>query len=60
MNEVEKIENDFEALRKRIGMSKKTSESTIRVLCQLGKMPRIEVLKTLLGIYERDENDCKK
>ena len=55
MSEVEKIENDFEALRKRIGMSKKTSESTIRVLCQLGKMPRIEVLKTLLGIYERDE-----
>ena len=59
MNESEKIENEFEALRKRIGMPKSTSESTIRVLCQLGKMPRIEVLKTLLGIYEKEDSNDK-
>ena len=59
MNEIEKIEKDYDALRKRIGMPKKTSESTIRVLCQLGKMSRIDVLKTLLGIYEREDEDDK-
>lgn len=59
MNENEEIEKKYDELRKRIGMPKRTSESTIRVLCQLGRMPRIEVLKHLLGVYERKDEDVK-
>lgn len=59
MQENEEIEKKYDELRKRIGMPKRTSEATIRVLCQLGRMPRIEVLKHLLGAYERDDENDK-
>ena len=55
----EEIENKYEEVRKKIGMPKKTSDSTVRILGQLAKMPKIEVKKLIIKMYEGDEKDDK-
>ena len=51
----EEVEKKYEEVRIKIGMPKRTSDSTVRILGQLAKMPRIEVKKLIIKMYEGDE-----
>ena len=59
MTEEEKIEQRYEQIRKKIGMSKSVSDTTVYYLGQATKMPRIEVKKLIIKMYEGDEKGDK-
>ena len=59
MTEEEKIEQRYEEIRKKLGMPRNTSDSTVRILGHLARMPRIEVKKLIIKMYEGDEEDDK-